>query len=91
MQKIDTAGEDPGFPVGGAQTRFWGGCGPPRLVLFDENVCENETIGSHKVGGCAPEIFACRSANVLYTFHYTFVGMPLQIILIGCALSSTLT
>ena len=30
-------------------------------VLFSENVCENERIGSG--GGHAPENFVCRSAN----------------------------
>ena len=50
---------DPGFPVGGCG--LIRGHGPPTLALFGENVCENERIGSH--GGCAPEIFVCRSAN----------------------------
>ena len=51
---------DPGFPVGGhAPVR--GGCGPPTQVLFGENVCENERIGSHG-GWCAPGT-PPRSAN----------------------------
>ena len=54
------SGADPGFPVGGAWTHF-GGRGPPMWVLFGENVCQNERIGSH--GGCAPENLVCRSAN----------------------------
>ena len=32
---------DPGFPVGGAPTR-WGGRQPPTRTLFGKNVCENE-------------------------------------------------
>ena len=57
------SGADLGFPVGGAWTRFRGH-GPPTQVLFSENVCENERIGSHRgVGGCAPENFVCRSTN----------------------------
>ena len=37
---------DPGFPVGGhAPIR---GCGPLTWVLFGENVCKNERIGSHR-------------------------------------------
>ena len=40
---------------------FWGGCGPLMWVLFSENVCENERIGSCR--GHAPENFVCRSAN----------------------------
>ena len=40
-----------------------GGHGPPTWALFGENVCENETIGSH--GGCAPGT-PPRSANVAY-------------------------
>ena len=39
---------DPGFPVGGACTRWGGGRGPPTRVLFGENVCENERIGSYR-------------------------------------------
>ena len=35
---------DPGFTVGGTPT-CWG-CQPPTQVLFGENVCENERIGS---------------------------------------------
>ena len=46
-------------------TRFRGH-GPPTQVLFGENVCENERIGSHGGGGGrAPENFVCRSANVM--------------------------
>ena len=44
------AGADPGFPVGGAWTRF-GGCGPPTQGLTSENVCENERIGCSGEGG----------------------------------------
>ena len=36
----------------GACTRW--GRGPPTQVLFGENVCENERIGSHGGGGRAP-------------------------------------
>ena len=50
---------DPGFPVGG-RGPVTGGCGPPMWVLFTENVCENERIGSHR-GACAGH--APRSAN----------------------------
>ena len=61
-------GADPGFPVGGAWTHFGGGGGrgPLTWVLFSENVCENERIGSHGGGGRAPENFECRSANGIY-------------------------
>ena len=45
---ILSAGADPEFPVGG--------CGPPMWVLFGENVCENEGIGSHKGGGVRRKI-----------------------------------
>ena len=38
---------DPGFPVGGGVHPL-GGHGPPMQVLFSENVCENERIGSHR-------------------------------------------
>ena len=40
---------DPGFPVGGGGRRAVGGGGgrrPPTWVLFGENICENERIGS---------------------------------------------
>ena len=40
---------EPGFPVEGAWTRYRG-CGPPTQVLFTENVCKNERIGSHRGG-----------------------------------------
>ena len=43
---------DPGFPVGGGVHPL-GGHGPPTWALFGENVCENETIGSHRGGACA--------------------------------------
>ena len=46
-------GPDPGFPVRRHQTH-WGGGGAhlhPTLVLFGENVCENEGIGSYFGGG----------------------------------------
>ena len=45
------AGVDPGFPVEG-RGLVLGGCGPPTWVLFDENVCENERIGSCWGGVC---------------------------------------
>ena len=48
----NTSVADPGFPVGAACTHE-GGCGPPTRVLFTENVCKNERIGSHR-GGRAP-------------------------------------
>ena len=50
---------DPGFPVGGAPTR----------VLFGENVCENERIGSHWRGraGRGPQL---GSANDIYLYLY---------------------
>ena len=51
-----STGADPGFPVGGR--------GHPTWVLFGENVCENERIGSRWGGGRAPENFVCRSTNV---------------------------
>ena len=54
------AGADPGFPVGGPWTRL-GRRGPLTWVLFGENVCENERIGSRR--GHGPENFVCRSAN----------------------------
>ena len=37
---------DPGFPVGGAPSRWWRGRQPLTWVLFGKNVCENERIGS---------------------------------------------
>ena len=46
------SGAGPGFPVG-VETRF-GGCRPPIQVLFGENVCEIERIGSH--GGVRQKI-----------------------------------
>ena len=53
---------------------FWGGGhGPPMQVLFGENICENERIGSCR--GCAPENFVCRSAND----NLTFKGFRLDI------------
>ena len=41
---------DPGFLFGGGggANLLWG---PPTRVLFGENVCENERIGSHSGGG----------------------------------------
>ena len=36
-----TAVADPGFPIGGAPTR-WGGHRPPACTLFSKNVSENE-------------------------------------------------
>ena len=44
---------DPGFPVGGRQV--FGGRRPLTQVLFGENVCENERIGS-RWGGRAPAV-----------------------------------
>ena len=38
---------DPGFPMGG-RAPIRRGFGPPTRVLFSENVCENERIGSHR-------------------------------------------
>ena len=49
---------------GGACTRKGRGLGPPTQVLFGENVCENERIGSHK-GWRAPGTPPPRSANAL--------------------------
>ena len=43
---------DLGFPVEGGVHPL-GVCGPLTRVLFGENVCKNERIGSHR-GGCAP-------------------------------------
>ena len=43
---------DPGFPVGGGVHPL--GRGPLKWALFSENVCENERIGSHRGGACAP-------------------------------------
>ena len=45
-------GADPGFSVGGADPFSGEGRGPPMRVLFGENVCENEKIGS-RWGACA--------------------------------------
>ena len=42
MAIITQAVADPGFPVGGAPTRWGGGCQPLTRTLFGENVCENE-------------------------------------------------
>ena len=38
-----------------------GGRGPPMWVLFGENICENERIGSHRgrVPGTSPQIRQC--------------------------------
>ena len=43
---------DPGFPVGGggAPSRWWGRQ-PLTWVLFGENICKNERIGSRWGGG----------------------------------------
>ena len=41
---------NPEFPVGG-RGPVLGGCGPLMQVLFGENVCENERIGSRWGGG----------------------------------------
>ena len=49
---IQLAVADPGFPVGGAWTR-WGGRGPPTWVLLGKNVCKNERIWSCR-GGVRP-------------------------------------
>ena len=46
---------DSGFPVGGSVDPFGG--------LFTENVWKMKEMGLTG-GGCAPENFACRSANV---------------------------
>ena len=46
---------DPGFPVGGVDRL--GGCGPPTRVLFGENVCKNERIGSRRGGGACARNF----------------------------------
>ena len=51
---------DPGFPVGGCAP-IGGGRGPPTQVLFSENVCKNERIGSH--GGWRVPDTPPRSAN----------------------------
>ena len=59
---------DPGFPVGGGGVHPLGGCGPPMRVLFDENVCENERIGSH-IGWRAPGTLPPRSANAIDKYH----------------------
>ena len=40
---------DPGFPVGGVDPL--GGAWTLTWVLYGKNVCENERIGSHSVGG----------------------------------------
>ena len=45
-------GADPGFPVGGREPVLGGGRGPPTQVLFVENVCKIERIGSGR-GTCA--------------------------------------
>ena len=48
---------DPGFPIGGVL--LLGGHGPPTQVLFGENVCKNERIGSHRrwrAPGTAPPL-----------------------------------
>ena len=44
------SGMDPGFSIEGAWTRLEGGHGPPTWVLFGENVCEKEIIGSRSGG-----------------------------------------
>ena len=53
---------DPGFPVGGGGLGPIGGHGPLMQVLFGENVCENERIGSRR-GWRAPGMPPPRSAN----------------------------
>ena len=40
---LQKAVADPGFPVGGAWTRW--GSRPPTRALFGGNVCENERFG----------------------------------------------
>ena len=53
--KAQIAVADPGFPIGsvdplGGRVDLLWGCGPPMQVLFGENVCENERIGSCRGG-----------------------------------------
>ena len=43
---------DPGFSIGGRLHPLGGGAWTSNAVLFGENVCENERIGSH--GGLGP-------------------------------------
>ena len=52
---------DPGFPIGGAPSR-WEGHRPPMRVLFSKNVCENKRIGSRGgegEGGGSANGFIC--------------------------------
>ena len=58
---------DPGFPVGGACTH-WGGMDLQTWVLFGENVCENERIGSQGVA-CARHAPPPRSANAFLFYR----------------------
>ena len=62
------------FPCGGRAPT--GGCGPPTWVLFGENACENERIGSNRgrVPGTPP-----RSANVCnQTRMYVFLRLVIN-------------
>ena len=52
------------MPISGADSGFTVVGRPLMLVLFGENVSENERIGSRGVEGGEPENFVCRSANV---------------------------
>ena len=52
-----------------------GGHRPPMRVLFGENVCENERIGSHR-GWRASGMPPLRSANVISVegdYHHTII------------------
>ena len=45
---------DPGFPIGGVDPLR--GRGPPTRMLFGENVCENERIGSRRGRPLGPQM-----------------------------------
>ena len=79
------------FPLGWGAPSRWGGCRPPMWVLFAENICGNERIGSCWGGGicwwCPPWIrqwrWACVSKyffqGLLLTPPYTHFRSPVAI------------
>ena len=70
---------------GGGWTR-WGGHGPPTQVLYVENVCKNERIGSRR-GACVrhapldPPMYIMKGVNInnrLHKTQYCYMSYILQ-------------